>query len=210
MARIGGRRRGNRSSRAPRQERVAAQAVAGHIGGRGHFCGAFPSHEGDAPGHPGPRHPVHRRPRSGQYQRTAGARANRSCFIREDPVLGIGPGQFGLGDYATFAAHPHNVVLQLLSEYGIPAGLAGITLILMLLGFAVKHLRQAAAHVGRADCRRSRSQWGSTDSLVSGNLIMPRSQMLFGILAGWIMGRSMRAPSGLYEAGSIFTGDDLR
>jgi hypothetical protein len=45
---------------------------------------------------------------------------------------------------------------------------------------------------------------GITDSLFSGNLIMPHSQMLFGVLAGWIIGRTVRAPSGLYEKAPDF------
>ena len=48
------------------------------------------------------------------------------------PLLGVGPGQFGLHYAKTMAAHPHNSVLQLLAEYGLIAGGAGVALLIML------------------------------------------------------------------------------
>jgi O-antigen ligase len=125
-------------------------------------------------------------------------------FMKQHPLTGVGPGQFGLQDYSTFAAHPHNVPLQLLSEYGIPAGLAGIALILMLALYAVKSLRTASGqssflHVTLV----SALAMGLTDSLFSGNLIMPHSQMLFAVLAGWIMGRT-KGVSGIHAKSAAF------
>ncbi len=128
------------------------------------------------------------------------------AFIQQRPLLGVGPGQFGLGAYSTFAAHPHNVPLQLLSEYGVPAGIAGIALILMLMGFAVRRARQTAGTNLLDASLVGALAMGLTDSLVSGNLIMPHSQMFFAVLAGWTLGRLARAPSGLHEAGKNFTG----
>lgn len=121
-------------------------------------------------------------------------------FMREHPLVGVGPGQFGLQPYSTYAAHPHNVPLQLLSEYGLPAGIAGIALVLMLVVYAVRTLRKASGQSGVLDASLVAAlTMGLTDSLFSGNLIMPHSQMLFGVLSGWIIGRTVRAPSGLYE-----------
>ena len=126
-------------------------------------------------------------------------------FMREHPLVGVGPGQFGLQPYSTHAAHPHNVPLQLLSEYGLPAGLAGIALVLMLAVYAVSTLRKASVQDSVLDASLVAALiMGLTDSLFSGNLIMPHSQMLFGVLAGWILGRSVRARSGLYEKASSF------
>lgn len=120
--------------------------------------------------------------------------------IREHPLVGVGPGQFGLQPYATYAAHPHSVPLQLLSEYGIPAGLAGIALILMLVVDAVRKLKEAPWQSTALDGSLVAALvMGLTDSLFSGNLIMPHSQMQFGVLAGWIVGRTLPAPSGVYD-----------
>lgn len=124
-------------------------------------------------------------------------------FIRDHPLTGVGPGQFGLQPYSTFAAHPHNSPLQLLSEYGLPAGLAGIALVLMLSLYAVRTLRTTPGQVSVTGASLVAAlAMGLTDSLFSGNLIMPHSQMLFGVLAGWIMGRTMPTPSGIYVKGS--------
>lgn len=120
-------------------------------------------------------------------------------FMKDHPLVGVGPGQFGLQSYSAFAAHPHNVPLQLLSEYGIPTGLAGIALILMLTVYAVRTLRKTTGQSSVLEGSLVAALvMGLTDSLFSGNLIMPHSQMLFGVLTGWIVGRNERAPSGLY------------
>ena len=130
---------------------------------------------------------------------------NALGFIREHPLAGVGPGQFGLQPYSTYAAHPHNSPLQLLSEYGLPAGLAGITLLLMLSVYAVRTLRTTPGQVGVTGASVVAAiVMGLTDSLFSGNLIMPHSQMLFAVLAGWIMGRNIPAPSGIYDKASGF------
>jgi O-antigen ligase len=117
-------------------------------------------------------------------------------FVREHPLLGVGPGQFGLQWYAAPASHPHNVPLQLLSEYGIAGGLAGIALIGLLVFLAVKTLRNGAVlgndQIGPAVV--GALLMGLTDSLFSGNLVMPHGGMFFAILAGWIVGRGMAAP----------------
>ncbi|MGH8677109.1 MAG: O-antigen ligase family protein, partial [Burkholderiales bacterium] len=116
-------------------------------------------------------------------------------FIQAHPLLGVGPGQFGLQDYLTNAAHPHNVPLQLLSEYGIVAGVAGIGLGIILVLSASRLLR---ARTSNAPDPVSVSVaaalvMGLTDSLFSGNLIMPHSQVLFCVVAGWLIGRAQPA-----------------
>lgn len=113
-------------------------------------------------------------------------------LIGEHPLLGTGPGQFGLHFSATGAAHPHNTPLQLATEYGLPAGLAGVALGAMLLVFAMRELRSSTqyqpdvvgASVGAA------LVMGLVESLFSGNLIMPHSQVMLAVLAGWLVGRS--------------------
>jgi O-antigen ligase len=112
--------------------------------------------------------------------------------MREHPLLGVGPGQFGLQSYGPGAAHPHNTPLQLLSEYGVIAGAAGIGLGLLLVAFALRALRDqsfgAADPVGATLV--AALLMGTTDAMFSGNLIMPQSQVLFFVVAGWIVGRT--------------------
>jgi O-antigen ligase len=116
-------------------------------------------------------------------------------FVQEHPLLGVGPGQFGLQPYPMNAAHPHNVPLQLLAEYGLIAGTAGIWLGALLTIFAIRTLRKQAS--GATDAIGASLVaallMGMTDALFSGNLIMPQSQILFCVSAGWIAGRSLPA-----------------
>ena len=113
-------------------------------------------------------------------------------MIAEHPLLGVGPGQFGLHYSATRAAHPHNTPLQLLSEYGLIAGTSGIALGIGLLVFAIRELRKRTLE--KADMvaagLTAAVTMGLVDSLFSGNLIMPHSQVLLCVIAGWIAGRS--------------------
>jgi O-antigen ligase len=117
-------------------------------------------------------------------------------LIRERPLLGIGPGQFGLLDYAMNAAHPHNAPLQLLSEYGVVAGLAGIGLGLGLLALAIATIRRHCL-TSAADCAGKSLAagliMGLTDSLFSGNVLMPLSQVMLCVLAGWLLARTPAA-----------------
>ncbi len=113
--------------------------------------------------------------------------------IREHPLLGIGPGQFGLQAYDANPAHPHSVPLQLLSEYGLLAGTAGLLLVAFIVVFALRNLRSRSMTtpdpVGATLV--AALLMGLTDSLFSGNLIMPQSQVLFVVIAGWIVGRGL-------------------
>ena len=75
----------------------------------------------------------------------------------------------------------------------------------MLAVYAVRNLSKAPGQSTVLDVSLVAAlTMGLTDSLFSGNLIMPHSQMLFGVLAGWIIGRTVRAPSGLYKEASGF------
>jgi putative inorganic carbon (HCO3(-)) transporter len=123
------------------------------------------------------------------------------------PLLGIGPGQWGLNQAVVKNAHPHNSLLQLLSEYGLLGGGAGVALVILLLLFAVSALRarthlqtdQGADPVTVSLC--AALVMGLVDSLLSGNLIMPHSQILLCVIAGWLVGRTQAtAPGGARDA----------
>jgi O-antigen ligase len=114
-------------------------------------------------------------------------------LIRESPLTGTGPGQFGLHYSSTRAAHPHNSPLQLIVEYGLVAGTAGVALLALALAFAARQLRRTP-HEHADDTTLvalvAALTMGLTDSLFSGNLTMPHSQMLFCIISGWIVGHA--------------------
>jgi O-antigen ligase len=124
------------------------------------------------------------------------------------PLLGIGPGQWGLNQAVVKNAHPHNTPLQLLSEYGLLGGGAGVAMIILLLSFAVGALRaqtRLQTHQGADPVTVSLCAaliMGLVDSLFSGNLIMPHSQILLCVIAGWLVGRTRAtAVANQFDAG---------
>ena len=121
-------------------------------------------------------------------------------MLGEHPLLGIGPGQWGLKGGVVKNAHPHNSALQLVSEYGSLAGAAGVALAILLLLFAVKVVRAQTPERANpvSACLCAALVMGLTDSLFSGNLTMPHSQFLLFVIAGWLFGRSQKetAPTG--------------
>lgn len=121
-------------------------------------------------------------------------------LVGEHPFTGVGPGQFGMHYSETAAAHPHNSPLQLLVEYGIPAGAAAIALGAMLVIYAVRQIRRRSLQ--RPDIVSTTLGaaliMGLTDALFSGNLIMPHSQILLAVTAGWLLGRQQQASAASY------------
>jgi len=116
-------------------------------------------------------------------------------LIYANPLTGVGPGQFGLHYSATPGSHPHNVVLQLLSEYGLIAGLAGVALLALLAIFALKKLRFVThAEIDPVNVGLGAGLvTGLVDALFSGNLIMPHSQIAFCVISGWLLGRNSQS-----------------
>lgn len=115
-------------------------------------------------------------------------------LVREHPLTGVGPGQFGFHYYSTIAAHPHNTPLQLWSEYGLIAGSAGVALGVLLTVFSLGRISQTSKEAADpiTACVAAALVMGLTDSLLSGNLAMPHSQVLCAVLAAWLVARSWR------------------
>lgn len=112
-------------------------------------------------------------------------------IVRQQPLLGVGPGQFGFQYSTTIAAHPHNSALQLLAEYGVLAGGAGVLLCVLLAGSAIRSLRRLSQD--KTDMMGitlgAALVMGLADALFSGNLSMPHSQVMFAVIVGWFLGR---------------------
>lgn len=113
-------------------------------------------------------------------------------FAVQHPLLGIGPMHYAYWANEV-AAHPHNAVLQWLSEWGVPAGL-------LLTGVWAAGGIAWAAHVRRESAQGDdRARWfrvallaaltgASAQAMVDGVLVMPVSQTLLALLAGWAIG----------------------
>jgi hypothetical protein len=117
--------------------------------------------------------------------------------IQRFPWLGSGPMHFAHALSHTTrgdAAHPHNIYLQVASEWGLPF-LAGVVVIAaMVLGRLVSAVR-ARANRDPASGRTGDALMGTglvaaviaiaVDGLVSGNFVMPVSQVWIAVTLGW-------------------------
>ncbi len=127
------------------------------------------------------------------------------CFelIAAHPVLGVGPMHFAhVGTDLRVASHPHNWFLQLAAEWGIPAALCASAAI-------TAGAHRIARCMPRQACGDAVPQViGSmlivtgtaivVDGLVSGNIVMPVSQLYIvlylGCAAGWVASHAPVAP----------------
>lgn len=125
--------------------------------------------------------------------------------VSTDPLLGIGPMHYAYWS-GEIAAHPHNAVLQWAAEWGLPAALL-MTAVWAWGGLAFAGWVRGKAGVddGRGPIFRlallAALGGASAQAMVDGILVMPVSQTLFALLAGWALG-SMRVvmpenPAGL-------------
>lgn len=113
------------------------------------------------------------------------------ALVREAPVLGVGPMHFSFRNFE-WAAHPHNALLQVAAEYGLPAAMLVSGLVACLLRSCVRCARSADTEQDRLlnISLLMSLLMGLLDALVSGNTLMPVSQMVLSILIGWVMGRN--------------------
>lgn len=118
-------------------------------------------------------------------------------YIREHPLFGIGPMHFAYHANAV-AAHPHNMILQFMAEWGIPAALL-FTAVFAAGGLAFAgHVRHAAKqeddreHLIRIALLAALTG-AAAQSMVDGVLVMPVSQTLLALLCGWALGMTQTA-----------------
>jgi putative inorganic carbon (hco3(-)) transporter len=102
------------------------------------------------------------------------------------PWLGSGPMHFAYGENRV-AAHPHSSVLQLAAEWGLPA----TVLVLAAAAVAVRRGLRAAGGAGVDPQARTMfmvataaTLAGGVDSLVSGTMVMPVSQLWWCVALG--------------------------
>lgn len=103
-------------------------------------------------------------------------------WIAVHPWFGLGPMHFAQR-LSEIGAHPHNAVLQWMVEWGVPAAL------LLTAFFAVAGLRFATwVHKHQslnAVALLAALTGAAAQSMVDGVLVMPISQLLLVLLAGW-------------------------
>lgn len=113
-------------------------------------------------------------------------------YIMQHPVLGIGPLHLA-NHYNGLGAHPHNSLLQIAAEWGLPATL--IIASLFAWGFGA-WLRGCVKRQTPMEIALSFSlSAGAVYSLVSGILVMPLSQIMLALVIGLMLGRHQPVPT---------------
>lgn len=121
-------------------------------------------------------------------------------LLAAHPWLGIGPMHFA-HRLSVIASHPHNAVLQWMTEWGIPAALL-MTAVAGIGGlrFALRVYRSPEAAAPAAMMRialLAALTGAAVQSMVDGVLVMPVSQMLLVLLGGWAWGWSLAERPGV-------------
>ena len=115
------------------------------------------------------------------------------ALIAQHPWLGVGPMHFAhYTGLLRIAAHPHDWLLQIAAEWGVPALLC----LLIAVASGVRGLLRAGAHIDRDDVANqaifSALLAGAVailvDGLVSGIFVMPQSQLAVALYLGCAIG----------------------
>jgi O-antigen ligase len=135
--------------------------------------------------------------------------------VQQAPWFGKGPMHYA--HYATHAnekaAHPHSFFLQVAAEWGVPFLLAGLALAVVAYRRLLRKIQQTIDRVGAHGSSGADVCLGvalaatlvgcALDALVSGNLVMPVSQVWFAVAAGWacawVSPVDDRGPAGVHQ-----------
>lgn len=116
--------------------------------------------------------------------------ARAISMVLENPWLGTGPMHFAhYSSDLDLGAHPHNWLLQIASEWGLPA----LIFLLVAVGLAMRALWNMRTAMTASD-QHTLSAWYAlgwailVDGLVSGLIVMPLSQLWITLYAGCALG----------------------
>jgi O-antigen ligase len=113
----------------------------------------------------------------------------------DHPLMGLGPMLLAWTPYV--AAHPHNALLQVMAEWGLPATFGAVLAIAVgLLAWLKPWAGSGWARLGTQTRWEASMPTALTASLlagfghamVSGVLVMPVSQVMAVVVAGWVLG----------------------
>jgi O-antigen ligase len=133
-------------------------------------------------------------------------------LIAAHPLLGVGPYHFAHeGATLSWGAHPHDFIMQIGAEWGVPALLC----LLGAIGLGLRRLAGTGARIAQADLSGQQTlavllATGAAilvDGLFSGVLVMPQSQLVIVLYlacaAGWVrsvdQGAAPRAGTALHR-----------
>ena len=115
-------------------------------------------------------------------------------LIQNHPIFGIGPMHFAWNNHTSASAHPHNSLLQLMAEWGLPAALlilclAGYALLCWLKKFNIKSIQtETKLNRNLAIVLFFTLITNAVYSLVDGVIVMPISQVMMFTIIGLMIG----------------------
>ncbi|HQT30648.1 MAG TPA: O-antigen ligase family protein [Thiobacillus sp.] len=108
--------------------------------------------------------------------------------IQAHPWLGIGPMHLA-SIHNGFGAHPHNAVLQLAAEWGVPAALAFVAPVAAGLFYLLLRIRRQETSVNALlICLTASLLAASAQSMVDGVIVIAYTQTWLVLIAGWVLG----------------------
>lgn len=114
-------------------------------------------------------------------------------MTQENPLLGVGPQHYAYYQQ-TIANHPHNSLLQIAAEWGIPVA---ILIISLFVWGAISWCRKYYDRDSGIRTNEKKHLWialfcsataGLAYSMVSGVIVMPLSQIMFAAVIGMMLG----------------------
>lgn len=112
---------------------------------------------------------------------------NVLTLIQQHPWLGVGPLNYNLSTQIGQLSHPDNTVLLIAAEWGIPAAILMVVLVLWAL-FKQSSVARHSENRAVALVLTASFVAAVTHSLVSDLILFPVSQMLLVLIAGWMLG----------------------
>ncbi len=108
-------------------------------------------------------------------------------MVAEHPWLGVGPMHFVYAP-SLFGAHPHNLALQIAAEWGVPAALLAVALVLGAGAGWLRHARYASAPDALWTAGLTAAFAGAlVYSCIDGILIAPVSQIIAVLVLGALL-----------------------
>lgn len=115
-------------------------------------------------------------------------------LIQNYPIFGIGPMHFAWHNHTSASAHPHNSVLQLMAEWGLPVALLILSIAGYGLFFWLKKFNSTTLQTG-TNLNRNLAivlfftiVSNATYSMVDGVIVMPISQVMMFTFIGLMLG----------------------
>lgn len=122
-------------------------------------------------------------------------------MIENKPWFGVGPMNYAASENIS-SAHPHNSILQIAAEWGLPVTLFVIILTIFALIAWLKTIK--CSKINKSDgniypALVASLITGSIHSLFSGIIVMPLSQIMMVLVVGWMIGISSQCNIGKFR-----------